>query len=107
MKDYIRRVKQEQKDLYERTIKLGEFIQGKEYAKLSVTKQHLLTAQFGVMDAYIAILNMRIDIANTEYDNIDDPECHHISGAMNRPDTAAEFEQREKFWKEQAKKDRG
>jgi ADP-heptose:LPS heptosyltransferase len=50
----------EERDLWEKMLRLGEFIDSKEYDSLSDVQQSLLHAQHAAMNCYRVILKNRI-----------------------------------------------
>lgn len=66
---FIDRLKIELSDLSDKQDKLNKFFETKMFKDLSITDEHLLRAQFGVMVAYSNILTERISKAEYEWEH--------------------------------------
>lgn len=60
MKDYLKRLIDEHKDLNEKTQKLFKFIHSKEFTKVDEEERTLLDVQFNAMQTYGFIIAERI-----------------------------------------------
>ena len=67
MKEIIKRLEKEYKELYEKVKKLEDFIDNNDkYKELSLTHKNLLNMQFEHQNNYLIILGIRIDLLITE-----------------------------------------
>lgn len=62
MSDFLERLKQEKKDLQEKTDKLSDFLASANSSKLSEANLILLNRQLHVMSEYSDILIVRIEL---------------------------------------------
>lgn len=62
MSDFLERLKQEKKDLQDKTEKLSDFLAGDASSKLSEANCILLHRQLHVMSEYLDILIVRLEI---------------------------------------------
>ena len=61
MNDHEERIVEERMHLYEKIIKLSDFMHGEIYPKLPATDQGLLMVQFRIMKSYSQVLTDRIE----------------------------------------------
>lgn len=64
MSTFLDRLKEEEKELASKAIKLQEFMNTDAFQELSDGNQYLLTKQLEVMTEYINILGTRIELNN-------------------------------------------
>ena len=62
MEKFVERMYEEKAGLDEKTIKLMDFVKSDSFEKLNKTRQQLLKAQLGAMEAYSEILLLRIEL---------------------------------------------
>ena len=64
--DYVKGMKKEYKELYERTSKLMDFMDTEKFGELPLLKKEFLLLQSGAMAVYAQILNFRLNLENME-----------------------------------------
>jgi len=63
MSNYIERIKSELTELNNKLEKLNNFIANDAFMQLSTQKQELLRIQLAIMEAYVRIIKLRINLA--------------------------------------------